>query len=104
MYIEYKGTVPKRCLHCGGLMIAGERHECITSDGWNSNSITKQNTEIDNRVVDKVHCYELIDDGWRFLIHFKAGNKVSTIAEFYDVTFAMHYMKALRELPIDWTP
>lgn len=31
MYIEYKGTVPKRCLHCGGLMIENTKHECITS-------------------------------------------------------------------------
>jgi hypothetical protein len=38
MSIEYKGTIPKRCLYCGGLMIEGEKHECIIDREWNTNA------------------------------------------------------------------
>jgi hypothetical protein len=36
MYIEIEGTVPKRCLYCGGLMTENMKHECITGGNWSS--------------------------------------------------------------------
>lgn len=52
MYIEVKGTVPKRCLYCGGLMIEGEKHECITTGSW-TNPLTTEDYRV-NEPTEKM--------------------------------------------------
>jgi hypothetical protein len=38
MFVQYEGSVPKRCLNCGGLMIENTKHECITSGSYSYKS------------------------------------------------------------------
>lgn len=40
MLIEIEGSIPKRCLFCGGLMIANTKHECLTGV-WSSSVKTE---------------------------------------------------------------